>query len=112
MAGELQKFNGNGNEKLPIGMRGLALPALVATAGEKGAYRFLEFFAANIQNPNTRAASSFKGPTQFALCRSYTLLNTAIIAFSTSARLRAKRFREALIISSLLASSPTRSIGG
>lgn len=56
MAGELQKFNGNGSEKLPIEMRGVALPSLIMAAGERGAYRFLEFFAANIRNPNTRAA--------------------------------------------------------
>lgn len=32
------------------------LPALIATAGEKAAWRFLEFFTVNIRNPNTRAA--------------------------------------------------------
>ena len=32
------------------------VPALVLSAGEHGAYRFLEFFAAHIRNPNTRAA--------------------------------------------------------
>jgi len=32
------------------------LPALVEVAGEKAAYRFLEFFTANIRNPNTRRA--------------------------------------------------------
>jgi site-specific recombinase XerD len=33
-----------------------ALPALVITAGERGAVRFLEFFAACIRNPHTRRA--------------------------------------------------------
>ncbi|MGG5812477.1 tyrosine-type recombinase/integrase [Falsiroseomonas sp. CW058] len=33
-----------------------ALPALVAAAGERAGLRFLEFFAANIRNPNTRRA--------------------------------------------------------
>jgi len=33
-----------------------ALPALVATAGERASIRFLEFFAANIRNPHTRRA--------------------------------------------------------
>jgi len=32
------------------------LPALIAVAGEQAALRFLEFFAANIRNPNTRRA--------------------------------------------------------
>jgi Phage integrase, N-terminal SAM-like domain len=31
-------------------------PALVAAAGERASYRFLEFFTANIRNPNTRRA--------------------------------------------------------
>src|SRR5258708_2700495 len=34
----------------------LALPALVAAAGERAGMRFLEFFAANIRNPHTRRA--------------------------------------------------------
>jgi site-specific recombinase XerD len=32
------------------------LPALIAVAGEQASLRFLEFFAANIRNPNTRRA--------------------------------------------------------
>ena len=32
------------------------LPALIATAGEKASWRFLEFFTVNIRNKNTRAA--------------------------------------------------------
>jgi hypothetical protein len=34
------------------------LPALIAGAGEKGAWRFVEFFTVNIRNRNTRAAYS------------------------------------------------------
>ena len=33
-----------------------AVPALIATAGERASMRFLEFFAANIRNPHTRRA--------------------------------------------------------
>src|SRR4051812_41335272 len=33
-----------------------AIPALFANAGERATYRFVEFFTANIHNPNTRAA--------------------------------------------------------
>jgi len=33
-----------------------ALPALIANAGEKASWRFLEFFTVNIRNKNTRAA--------------------------------------------------------
>jgi hypothetical protein len=34
----------------------LAIPAAIADAGEHAARRFLEFFAANIRNKNTRMA--------------------------------------------------------
>ena len=34
----------------------LHLPALIAGAGERAAWRFLEFFTVNIRNKNTRAA--------------------------------------------------------
>src|SRR5579883_2295474 len=33
-----------------------AIPALFANAGERAAVRVIEFFTANIRNPNTRAA--------------------------------------------------------
>src|SRR5215217_7689993 len=32
------------------------IPATIADAGEQAAYRFFEFFTANIRNPNTRKA--------------------------------------------------------
>jgi hypothetical protein len=35
----------------------LHLPALIAAAGTRAETRFLEFFAANIRNPNTRRAT-------------------------------------------------------
>src|SRR3954452_8313004 len=35
---------------------GPQLPALIAEAGERAAWRFLEFFTVNIRNANTRAA--------------------------------------------------------
>lgn len=34
----------------------LPVPALVAAGGDRAAYRFLEFFTAQIRNPNTRRA--------------------------------------------------------
>ena len=34
----------------------MMLPKLIADAGENAALRFLDFFTANIRNPNTRAA--------------------------------------------------------
>lgn len=41
---------------LSAGGTGLPLPALVAAAGERASRRFVEFFTANIRNPNTRLA--------------------------------------------------------
>ncbi|MCX2563678.1 tyrosine-type recombinase/integrase [Acetobacter thailandicus] len=37
-------------------LRGPVLPALIATAGDSARQRFMEFFAAQIRNPNTRRA--------------------------------------------------------
>ena len=56
MANDLQLFTGDDDEKLPVAPGLGAMPALVLSAGEHGTYRFLEFFAAHIRNPNTRAA--------------------------------------------------------
>lgn len=56
MGNDLQLFTGDDDDKLPVAPGLGALPALVLSAGEHGTYRFLEFFAAHIRNPNTRAA--------------------------------------------------------
>ncbi len=45
-----------------------ALPALVATAGERAGLRFLEFFAANIRNPHTRRAYARAAEEFLAWC--------------------------------------------
>ncbi len=52
MDGELIKVGDNG----PVAVGAQPVPAIVWSAGEHGAYRFLEFFAAQLRNPNTRAA--------------------------------------------------------
>ncbi|WP_242187933.1 tyrosine-type recombinase/integrase [Sphingomonas sp. CARO-RG-8B-R24-01] len=44
------------NQLVPLPSPALALPALMASADERAQLRFLEFFAANIRNPNTRRA--------------------------------------------------------
>ncbi|HRK34500.1 MAG TPA: tyrosine-type recombinase/integrase [Candidatus Hydrogenedentes bacterium] len=41
---------------LSAGTSGLPLPSLVIAAGERASRRFVEFFTANIRNPNTRRA--------------------------------------------------------
>jgi hypothetical protein len=43
-------------QTLPVA--GVALPALITHAGEKAAWRFLEFFTVNIRNKNIRAANT------------------------------------------------------
>src|SRR5208337_1691650 len=43
------------NELVITGSQSL-IPVQVAAAGEQAAIRFIEFFTANIRNPNTRAA--------------------------------------------------------
>src|SRR5271167_506326 len=40
----------------PAGTTSIAVPAIVAGAGDQAARRFLEFFAATIRNKNTRMA--------------------------------------------------------
>lgn len=44
------------NQLAPLPSPALALPALIAAADDRAQLRFLEFFAANIRNPNTRRA--------------------------------------------------------
>jgi hypothetical protein len=41
---------------------GPAVPALIAAAGDRAAWRFIEFFTVNIRNANTRAAYRLKMP--------------------------------------------------
>jgi site-specific recombinase XerD len=43
-------------EIVPVKTFGLSVPVIIAGAGKRAGVRFLEFFTANIRNPNTRAA--------------------------------------------------------
>ena len=47
---------------------GAIVPAIIAERGEQAAWRYLEFFAANIRNPNTRAAYARATSAFFAWC--------------------------------------------
>jgi site-specific recombinase XerD len=69
MAKELQLFNQNGGKKLLAEIGAQALPAMILATGEHGTYRFLEFFASNIRNPNTRAAYYYNVCDFFAWCQ-------------------------------------------
>src|ERR687891_42039 len=68
MAKALQIFNEDDHRKLSTEIGAQTLPAIVTAAGERGAYRFLEFFASNIRNPNTRAAYFYDACEFFAWC--------------------------------------------
>jgi hypothetical protein len=46
------------NQLVPLPAPALPVPTLVAATGDKASTRFLESFAANIRNPNTRCAHS------------------------------------------------------
>ena len=46
----------------------MALPTLVAAAGESASMRFLEFFAANIRNPHTRRAYAHAAEEYLTWC--------------------------------------------
>jgi site-specific recombinase XerD len=59
-----------GDKHLPAVIGAQALPKMVVAAGEHGAYRFLDFFASHIRNPNTRAAYFFDVCDFFAWCES------------------------------------------
>jgi site-specific recombinase XerD len=57
----------SGGEIVPQG-HGLVVPQLVATLGDAAAWRYVEFFAANIRNPNTRRAYARACNRFFAWC--------------------------------------------
>ena len=44
------------------------IPALIADAGDQAAWRYIDFFTANIRNPNTRRAYARACSTFFAWC--------------------------------------------
>jgi integrase/recombinase XerD len=53
------------------------LPALIAGAGEKAAWRFLEFFTVNIRNKNTREAYRHAARTFLGWCERQGILSLA-----------------------------------
>ncbi len=58
---------------------GGVIPAIVAGAGDRAAQRFLEFFAATLCNPNTRAAYARAAARFFAWCERHGLAELAAI---------------------------------
>ena len=60
------------------------VPALVADAGEKAGWRYVEFFTANIRNPNTRRAYARACAQFFAWCEDRGLALTTIRPFDVA----------------------------
>jgi hypothetical protein len=54
------------------------VPALIADADEPAAWRYIEFFTANIRNPNTRRAYARACRQFFAWCEDRGLTLTTI----------------------------------
>src|SRR5216683_788375 len=54
------------------------VPAIIANAGEEAAWRYVEFFTANIRNPNTRRAYVRACNRFFAWCEDPGLTPAAI----------------------------------
>lgn len=66
-------------DRLPPALPGaLAIPATVADAGEAAARRYVEFFAAGIRNPNTRAAYARAAADFFGWCGRHGLALAAV----------------------------------
>jgi integrase len=66
-------------DSLPPALPGaLAVPATVADAGEAAARRYVEFFAAQIRNPNTRAAYARAASDFFGWCGRHGLALAAV----------------------------------
>jgi hypothetical protein len=63
---------------------GHLVPALIADAGEKAVWRYIEFFTANIRNPNTRRAYARACSQFFAWCENRGLTLTTIRPFNVS----------------------------
>ena len=61
------------------------VPALIADLGEKASWRYVEFFTANIRNPNTRRAYARACARFFAWCDERGLTLTTIRPFDVAA---------------------------
>ena len=66
------------------------VPAIIADAGEKASEHFLEFFAATIRNPNTRAAYVQAAAQFFRWCEQYQLQLSTIRPLHVSAYIESK----------------------
>ena len=70
---------------LATSVDGHLVPALIADAGEAAAWRYIEFFTANIRNPNTRRAYARACRQFFAWCEDRGLTLATIRPFDVAA---------------------------
>jgi len=75
---------------LPALAGSFPVPAIIADAGEKASEHFLEFFAATIRNPNTRAAYVQAAAQFFRWCEAYELRLETIRPLHVSAYIESK----------------------
>ena len=68
-AGELVRLS---EASLPVpGLSELVVPSPVMAEGERAAVRYVEFFTAQIRNPNTRAAYARAASAFFGWCEAH-----------------------------------------
>jgi len=70
---------------------GQLLPALIADAGDQAAWRYIDFFTANIRNPNTRRAYTRACSQFFAWCTARGLSLTTIRPFDVSTYIESRQ---------------------
>jgi site-specific recombinase XerD len=73
----------------PIGPDLHLVPALIADAGDAASWRYVDFFTANIRNPNTRRAYARACGRFFAWCKGRGLTLTAIRPFDVATYIEA-----------------------
>jgi site-specific recombinase XerD len=67
------------------------VPALVADVGEQAAWRYIDFFAASIRNPNTRCAYARACSQFFAWCDERGLTLKSIRPFDVASYIEARQ---------------------
>lgn len=70
---------------------GHLVPALIADQGDSAAWRYIEFFTANIRNPNTRRAYARACLHFFAWCDARGLTLTTVRPFDVAAYIEARQ---------------------
>ncbi len=70
---------------------GALIPALIADAGEQAAWRYVDFFTANIRNPNTRRAYARACKGFFAWCDERGLALSTIRPYDVSTYIDARQ---------------------